>query len=103
MASASVLEQALAFSAHPALPPSWHVQLAPPSMLTCMSLAYVVWQDVLAAGADVIAAQKIGASRDKAYMLHLELEALCMFANGMTYRVSKAVYQRLCEVVASFS
>jgi len=60
-------------------------------------------QDVLAAGADVIAAQKIGASRDKAYMLHLELEALCMFANGMTYRVSKAVYQRLCEVVASFS
>ncbi|KAG1678895.1 hypothetical protein FOA52_003563 [Chlamydomonas sp. UWO 241] len=60
-------------------------------------------QDVLAAGADVIAAQRPGASRDKAYVLRLQLEALCMFANGMTHRVSKAVYQRLCEVVASFS
>lgn len=60
-------------------------------------------QDVLAAAADIINAQRAGASREKMAMLRLELDALCMFANGITHRISKAVYQKLCAVAAPFS
>ena len=42
-------------------------------------------------------------SREKLFALRAELEALCAFANGMTYRVNKKVYQKLSEVVAAFS
>ena len=62
-------------------------------------------QDVLGAAADIIAAQR-GASlssRERLFALRAELEALCAFANGITHRLGKQVYQRLSEVVASFS
>ena len=61
-------------------------------------------QDVLGAAADIISVQRGGAvSREKLFALRMELEALCAFANGITHRVSKQVYQKLSEVVAAFA
>ncbi len=60
-------------------------------------------QDVLGAAADIIAGQRAGAGREKLCALRLELDALCLFANGVAHRVSKHVYQRLSEVVAAFA
>ena len=65
-------------------------------------------QDVLGAAADIIAAQRgsggvASISREKLFALRAELEALCAFANGITHRVNKQVYQKLSEVMVAFS
>mmetsp|Transcript_26955 Transcript_26955/g.58903 ORF Transcript_26955/g.58903 Transcript_26955/m.58903 type:complete len:850 (+) Transcript_26955:117-2666(+) len=60
-------------------------------------------QDILSAAADTINAQRAGAGREKLFTLRCELDALCVFANSVPHRVSKLVYQKLCEVAASFS
>ncbi len=46
---------------------------------------------------------QVGASRDKLFTLRTQLEALCMFANGVAVRVPRAVYQKLSETAAGFS
>lgn len=46
---------------------------------------------------------QVGASREKLYALKQELDALCMYANSVSYRVPKTVYQKLCETAAGFS
>ncbi|GAX79377.1 hypothetical protein CEUSTIGMA_g6819.t1 [Chlamydomonas eustigma] len=60
-------------------------------------------QDILGAAAEMIGAQRPGSSRDKLCALRLELDALCLFANNISNRISQAVYQKLSEVVAAFS
>ena len=68
---------------------------------TC-ALDVMTMQDVLAVAAATISAQRSGASREKLFTLRAELEALCTFANSVSHRVSKHVYQKLCEVAALF-
>ena len=46
---------------------------------------------------------QVGASREKLFTLRNELDALCLFANSVSFRVPPRVYQRLCETAASFS
>ncbi|GFH32236.1 nuclear pore protein, partial [Haematococcus lacustris] len=60
-------------------------------------------QDVLAVAAHTISALKDGASREKCYTLRTELDALCQFANSVSFRVPRVVYQKLCEAASCFS
>lgn len=48
-------------------------------------------------------AQQAGASREKLFTLRNELDALCLFANSVSFRVPQLVYQKLCETAASFT
>jgi hypothetical protein len=60
-------------------------------------------QDILGAAAEMIAAQRPGSGKEKLCALRLELDALCLFANTISSRISQTVYQKLSEVVAAFS
>lgn len=46
---------------------------------------------------------QVGAPRDRVFTLRNELDALCGYANSATFRVPKAVYQKLCETAAGLS
>ncbi|MEW5311171.1 MAG: hypothetical protein WDW38_002907 [Sanguina aurantia] len=59
--------------------------------------------DVIEAAADALAGQQQGASRDKRFTLKLQLEALLTYANGVSLRVGKSLFQKLAATAASFS
>ena len=59
-------------------------------------------QDVLSAAAESISVQRPGSSRDRLHVLRGQLECLTAYANAISYRVSKAVYQKLCATAADF-
>ena len=69
------------------------------SLYGVLMMHTILWQDVLSAAAVIITSQQRGAGASASRTL----EALCMFANGISGRISKQVYQQLCEAVALLS
>lgn len=59
--------------------------------------------DVIEAAADALAAQQQGASRGNRFVLKQQLEALLSFANGVSLRVGKSLFQKLAATAANFS
>ena len=76
--------------------------------------------DVLAAAADTIAALRdavqaggagsgglggpvgVSSARERLHTLRGELDALCVYTNGVSHRISRSVYAKLCETAAGF-